>query len=891
MAEFKYIPTTYVPSVNLETLGQTFNTLEQGHKEAVKAASDLAIAVSKMEMDSSEDGFKQQLVNDIQGMVAENTLYGNSYGALDELILKAGDMATDGRIQGRVRNHMLKTQYDAKVDAMDIPEGMKQMYKDKNPYYYKDGDIDPKSGKILPGEKWEAKSNPTKQISDVDLQSYVLKIAQAEEGSLNSVSYLDANGKETFDPSKSADGQIYKQVSGTWKRLSPEKIIKAYKMAIDSIPGAEDSLRQDYEYEKYSYDKLLKENIKKGDKSIPKIQGLTDKNGLVYNYDQWLNNKMTGFADLTKINEVKPHVTYGTALQSKKAREANAASTVGVGGDGVGTKGHSTTTIGYEEVKANAFGGAVNAKTAANVQGLNIIKKLGEFKDADSISDILRDLTNKNLATGPGTAATYFIKKYGDKLSQEDKINLVTSFKAYVSANQQVSQMIKQSGTKADGLRFSQDLNNGVWTDSNKHSSMIIHQLNDIYTHNDKVRYTIGSTLLTNIAKKYNTDIQGLKKLGFEITKEDDESYNVNVPDSIKNELPKFIYNLKIADEETEGTLNTWFEHYFSTEVDHRDYSEKGLKGNYKYNNYAPSRLDSIYRAYKDGLKAAEEAEEKLDINTGIRSFEAINEGCYDAAWLEENGMRLGYTLEQIRAEKKAANDRLDLAFASGAFDMGEIKEIGKDGMAKINIANNQDIKLLLQKMYSSDSFKNNIKRVIVPHTGNQKGEAQSYAISLVVPKNADTGNYKEGEKYTFIVKGVSMEGRNYDMSLNPTTLANNAISLSRATNSNIETYGYSEDLGDTTFKPNVDGTFSSTFMGVDKKYNVDEVNKLLGILYTLDSYKADLTAGVYNTSVEHIVAAQEAFDAIAKNISNITGRDIQDVELMISNYVQRPED
>lgn len=891
MAEFKYIPTTYVPSVNLETLGQTFNTLEQGHKEAVKAASDLAIAVSKMEMDSSEDGFKQQLVNDIQDMVAENTLYGNSYGALDELVLKAGDMATDGRIQGRVRNHMLKKQYDAKVDTMDIPEGMKQMYKDDNPYYYKDGDIDPKSGKVLPGEKWEAKSNPTKQISDVDLQTYVLKIAQAEEGSLNSVSYLDANGKETPYPSESVDGQIYKQVGGTWKRLSPEKIIKAYKMAIDSIPGAEDSLRQDYEYERYSYKKLLKENIEKGDKSIPKIQGLTDKNGSIYNYEQWLNNKMTGFADLAKINEVKPTVTYGTALQSKKAREANASSTVSVGDDGIKTNGHGTTIIAYEEVKSNAFGGAVNAKTAANAQGLTIIKKLGEFKDADSISDVLRDLTNKNLATGPGTAATYFIKKYGDKLSQEDKINLVTSFKSYVSANQQVSQMMKQSGTKADGLRFSQDLNNGVWTDSNKHSKKIITNLNNIYDSIDEVKYRIGSTILNSVAKKYNTDIQGLKKLGFKVIKEDDESYNVYVPSTIKNELPKFNYYLRETESETDGSLAGWFENNFTTEVDHRNFRVSTVAGDDgKLYNFKDA-LRKLYGGYKNGLEAAEEAEEKLDINTGIRSFEAINEGCYDAAWLEENGMRLGYTAEQIRQEKKAANDRLDLAFASGAFDMGEIKEIGKDGMAKINIANNQDIKLLLQKMYSSDSFKNNIKRVIVPPTGSQKGEAQSYAISLVVPKDAATGNYKEGEKYTFVVKGVSMEGRNYDMSLNPTTLADNAISLSRATNSNIETYGYSEDLGDTTFKPNVDGTFSSTFMGVDKKYNVNEVNKLLGLLYTLDSYKADLTAGVYNTSVEHVVAAQEAFDAIAKNISNITGRNIQDVELMISNYVQRPED
>ena len=125
MITFKNNNLTYIPSVDLTTLGNTFNTLEQGHKEAVKAASDLEITVANLPMNEDEDGFKQQLVNEIKNTIDENTIYGNSYGALDDLIMKIGNIKSDGRVIGRLRNQAAKKEYDAKVDAMPITEGMK----------------------------------------------------------------------------------------------------------------------------------------------------------------------------------------------------------------------------------------------------------------------------------------------------------------------------------------------------------------------------------------------------------------------------------------------------------------------------------------------------------------------------------------------------------------------------------------------------------------------------------------------------------------------------------------------------------------------------------------------------------------------------------------------
>ena len=210
MKNFQYIARDYTPSIDLETLGKTFNTLEQGHKEAVKAASELETVVANLDMNEAEDGFKQQLINEIKDTVDNNTIYGNSYGALDDLILKSGDIASDGRIIGKLRNQKAKKEYDAKVDAMAITEGMKQMYKEENPYYYKEGDIDKHTGRYLPGEMWKPTTTPVATVSDAEIQKYALQIAAKDAGGGESVSFLDANGKPTPDPNQSEDGTIYK---------------------------------------------------------------------------------------------------------------------------------------------------------------------------------------------------------------------------------------------------------------------------------------------------------------------------------------------------------------------------------------------------------------------------------------------------------------------------------------------------------------------------------------------------------------------------------------------------------------------------------------------------------------------------------------------------------
>ena len=284
MKHYNFIDTPYIAPVNLEILGKTFDTLEQGHQNAVKTASELKTTIANLPMNEKEDDFKQQLINEIENTIEHNTIYGNSYAALDDLIAKTGDIMSDGRVIGRLRSQAAKEEYDAKVDAMAIPEGMKQMYKEENPYIYVEGEFNEHTGKTSPGKLWKPKTNPVTTIPSTEIQNYALQIAAEESGSYQTITFLDKNGKPTINAEESADGLIYQQVGTTYQKLPKEKIDAAYRIAINSIPGAEDSLRQDFKYADWQYQKLVEKNKQEDGDSTPYVAGVTDRDGNKYSW-------------------------------------------------------------------------------------------------------------------------------------------------------------------------------------------------------------------------------------------------------------------------------------------------------------------------------------------------------------------------------------------------------------------------------------------------------------------------------------------------------------------------------------------------------------------------------------------------------------------------------
>lgn len=887
MKNFQLVNREYVPSVDLNVLGNTFNTLQQGHKETVQKASELKTYIAGLDMNEAEDNFKRQLLNEIETTIDNNTIYGNSYGALDDIITKAGDITSDDRIINRLKSQKAYKDYQAKVDKMNIPEGMKQMYKEENPYHYEDGPINEKTGKPIGGEIWKESTTPVTTIPEYEIQKYVLQIAAKEAGGGDSITFLDENGNPTSDPRKSFDGSMYKQVGTKFERLSEDKIKKAYNIAINSIPGAKDSLHQDYKYATWQYDKAVEKARQEGGDITPYVPGYTDKNGNVYSEEQWLNNKINGFADVAAYNHVYSNTSYGTALQNYRAAQARASQPANTFTNNTG--GFGTFIAGTKEVEGNAFAGVENSLNAANKIGLDIVKKWmgGTYKNANSISDVIKDLINKKLATGPGSAANYFISKYGDRMSPEEKINISNAFMGYFNANQQKQQMIKAAGAEKDGLLFSADVASNNFTNNNKYSKAIINELNTIFKLNKKVPFEVGSDVMDEVKRLYGTDIAGLKKQGFDITKNADGNYDIIFTGENRNLLPKFSSIIRQADSNVTGSIGGWFKKKFTLSASSGNYYEGGFSGRtFGDTPFTKNTTDRLSSLYNEGIKAGSKAETKAGISKGMITFHGIDDGSFGALYYRENADRLGLDESKLQNIIERQNVQVDNMFGNGNFDSGIIEEIDEKGNAVKNIKDAQDIKTLIQKMYSDSSWKKDVTRSVMIPTGGGIGQPKGYILSFTIPKGAETGKYKEGDHVRFIVSGIAEEEINYDPSYNPSILANNIIQTSKATGSTIENIGYDNNLGDTRLIPINNQKYITSFMGKTKELNENEAESLSSYLITLQQLKGDYINGVYNDTQQHNIQFQNSIGSLSERIANIIDKPVNDVIIGVVNYL-----
>lgn len=921
MNTFQYNAREYVPSVDLTTLGNTFSTLEQGHKEAVQTASALQVEIGKLDMNEAEDGFKQQLVSEIDNEVKSNSIYGNAYGALDDLIIKSGKLMSDQRVVGRLRAQKDFKEYEAKVDAMAIPDGMKQMYKEENPYYYKDN-VDEKTGKIT-GSKWEAKTNPVATVGRDKIAAYALSIAAKESGGGQSVSFLDENGKPTSDPSKSADGHMYMKTGSNWDRLSTDKIKKAYDIAINSIPGAKDSLKQDYKYALWDYNKNNKGGI---------VPGLTDKDGNIYDYDQWNKSQINGFANVAAYNNVHSTIEFGDALQQLRERQNKGVS--GKGGNSYGSgsgsndegtvwdnKGLGVTEVGLEKVEKNAFSDALNNKNKANYNAFSIMAKCKGFErgDMNSVHDIIQMMKKEDKTiTGPGSAANAFIAKYGKDLSAQDKQDLISSMVGYVQAQRTSVNMVKKAASSggADALLFSNDVATQQYSSKNKYGKEIIDRLNDIYSNNKYVEFEIGSELMNTVLNqgKYGKVAEDLRKVGFDIVANDQGSYTVRIDSKHRNLLPKF-QSLVEANKE-----NNWWvdlKHGLGGNLGTRNFTIKysddsthnggKLIGVPTFGGYNHSMTLGKY--YDNVLKTSKEAQEKVGNFTGYKSVTTTDFDNVASMEIEEN--HIG-TFAEKTAKQKEAKERLDRLFASGTIQFNSIQYLDNGTKHWDNDkTKDADLATVLKKVYQnqSDTNKYAMRSVSFP-SSTDMNEPARYVITFTVPKDCSVGDFKEGQTYTVRVGGNIEEATNLKLSYNPSNLANNAITTANSTNSDVYTIGTIHGLGNTDlhqgYKKTVDEfgnkitipVYKSSVFGKNISLTANDAHEYATQMYKLEQFKPMYiqlinelnTKKALGTLTQYDLNTFEQYKAnasfISQEIARITGVHVDTVENGVLSYI-----
>ena len=295
-----------VNPIDLNVLARTYNTLEQGHQQAIQTKSQIDAQLAQLDLNEAEDAWRQEQLNKVRNALTENMQYGNAYSSLDDIVGTYGDITSSPGMIGRLR---AQQDYKAYMDNLDkrtdLSEDYKNYYRTVNKYNYQD--ITDKNGNVIGGSKWAPIDKEVSEIPMNQILNQALQWAAKEQGGGSQTRWLDANGKVTDDITKSVTGEIYSHTKGEWQRLSKAKLAEAVKAVIENTPGAKASLEQDYKIAKWKYDQ---------NGSNPDI---TDKNGILLTPEQYLAKRIDPFYNAATFYNQNSNTTYGEAWKAQLA--------------------------------------------------------------------------------------------------------------------------------------------------------------------------------------------------------------------------------------------------------------------------------------------------------------------------------------------------------------------------------------------------------------------------------------------------------------------------------------------------------------------------------------------------------------------------------------------
>lgn len=310
-----YTPTfrQQVNPIDLNVLARTYNTLEQGHQQAIQTKSQIDAQLAQLDLNEVEDAWRQEQLNKIRNALTENMQYGNAYSSLDDIVGTYGDITSSPGMIGRLRAQQDYKAYMNNLDKRtDLSEDYKNYYRTVNKYNYQD--IIDKNGNVIGGSKWTPIDKEVSEIPMNQILNQALQWAAKEQGGGSQTRWLDANGKVTDDITKSVTGEIYSHTKGDWQRLSKAKLAEAVKAVIENTPGAKASLEQDYKIAKWKYDQ---------NGSNPDI---TDKNGILLTPEQYLAKRIDPFYNAATFYNQNSNTTYGEAWKAQLALSKQAGS-------------------------------------------------------------------------------------------------------------------------------------------------------------------------------------------------------------------------------------------------------------------------------------------------------------------------------------------------------------------------------------------------------------------------------------------------------------------------------------------------------------------------------------------------------------------------------------
>lgn len=896
-----YIQRQQVNPIEVGAFDKAATTLQQGHKEAVKAASDLELAIAKLDLNEKEDAFRAAKLNQIKDTIRANTIYGNSYGALSKIIESQGSILGGADMIGRLKAQAEYKQYQDTLDKrQDISQDVKDRFKEMNPYYYADK-IDKKTGEIIGGTKWSPNSTPVEGVDMSKVASMALQLAASEKGGSNKTTWLDADGNPTSDYRKSVTGAVFNVTTQTWEQLSEEKIQQGIRAALGLVKGAKASAKQDYETAVWKYNKN-----KKADKNYVGDSDIIDEDGHIRSFDQYMDHmfmpmiKAASYRNVTVSSEYKDGYEKQLAYYkaAAQAQQAAAAAAAGYGANGdLGSKADPNAgDQGTIDVESNPYPEIVTREASTNQYLLSTIKKaaagkIGWLKDVDSYFDIM----NHYGGAGPGTSMNKLMQelhKAGVSINKDTYNTLQNNASAYYTYNQQ--KRLMNAGLNEDDKK---KLSSGISLNTNHfkkgHNSSedgVVDLINKLKTNSDKAVITIrpeAVTALNNIRPNYFQDS------GFQAVRQTDGSYTVTVNKNQYESFARVMGDIERADSSAHTgffrTIGGFFrregggyniEYYKNGENVFNVGGGFGTLGK-KYNNLVDDYTDVARNRLGKVSK------------TGVMSVQHFAAPTFTQVQLEDAYNRGQINEKEYRQKVTNATNAVNAHLSGGALNYGMIYN-ADDNNHFTKSQNPEDAGALIN--YAMNNLRKNVtvNAGEIPIGTMIKGRSvptAGYFISISIPDGKHVGKYEGGKTYKFFYGGGYVEGTNgYNPGTNAASLGRNTINI--VNNQKVPVMNLLTTPGkiaEASVTPTSAGGFYCKFG--TKGREVDQVTSedFATACYQLDQLYDQGINALYHAQQLNPQNFNNTMGSITQRISIATGMPPATVATMVANYLNTP--
>lgn len=836
MKTFQYATRDYTPSIDLEVLGRTYNTLEEGHKEAVKAASNLRTAVAQLDMNEAEDDYKQALVQSIEDTIDENTVFGNSYAALDDIVAKAGNISSNQGVLGRLRAQQDYKAFKNRVENdKTLPQRYKDYYLENNPYYYEDKFDE--NGNVVGGTKWIPNTSPTNVVPLNKLISQGIQWAAKEKGGGNITRFIDVNGNITADPTQAYDGELFNTTTQQWERLTREKIWQGIRASIDSTPGAKESLKQDYDVAVWAHNKQVAANDGK-----PVVSEVTDTNGKLLEEDQYLFKRIDPAVQAANYYNSTTSTTYGQGLATYKSAQAKAKA--------------AEDELRLKMSQANMSGRntpvSVSIDTASEFMST-------QNQSSNAIKELYKNITGKDLLIEQGTRINnmeQILDEYNIPIS--DRVALRNLVKTYNEAtdnlNAYTENMSEEDKRKFEAAtRFKSG--GSILSSQNGGSEFddkIITAQNALYgSKGHTVKINLGTKTLNAVKDIISGgQYRGYDNLGIKIEENSilvsrDKGDILPMLASIINKaesrantgfLPTIYqvinndfgrYNIQILDNNGNDINAEVSQIRYGNESNSRGISEKEIidRRNIRY-------LREIGNTYDDAISQTEKISTKYKVNPTTIDVSSLNfDGNNFTEQMLLNQFNKGLiTQQEYNTNKEYFNESFEDILSNQDFSQTDMYYVEESGTKKRVIDSGERFNLggeILQAIKDKRAVisPSAVAGIIDPKTGNVM---PGYNIT-VLPKVNNKGEVVDNEKQKrFYIPGLINETASQMMMSDPYVQAWNLVSVTGSTKTtrNILDDNTNPSLGNMSLTGLGQDMFDVSFGGINKVINsTDAVN------------------------------------------------------------------